>query len=351
MALGLASLALAQQPLKPPIYDLASSPTLRVGETQAGELTRDDARDFINGGYLDLWAIPSDGNEVLELRLSGRGFTPFGSTFSPAGEPLEAESFTRFTADQDITTVRATINEAGVYLLVVSGYGPDSLGRYELTRAIAVVGEGSTYDVAPPVMIAASLGPLATDLVRFDLSEPAVVRVALATADWLAQITLRSTSPDYLIDTANTLWGSEALMGPLLEPGSYELSIEGVGGESGDYTLVVDALMVADAERLGDEIASPVRLEGEPLLPGGTVRYPLRLDARARVSIALESYDFDTFLEVFDEATGELLGANDDDEYTSNSFLELELDAGRYLVVVRSFFSSDSGIYSLSLDW
>ena len=347
---GVGSFALAQQPLKVPNYDLSTSPALLVGESQGGELSRDDGRDFINGGYVDVWAIPSGGGEVLELQISTRGFVAFGTLFSPSGELLDYRSDTSFMGDTSVTTLAARLSESGLYMLVVSGFGPDSLGDYQLSRASTAVGEGTTRLVSLPAVFDASVGPLTSDVVVFELVAASTIRAELRTSGWPALLTLTGPSPGSFVSNASNAYGGDALIINVLEAGRYELRIEPAGGVGGGpYSLSLESVEEVDAAAAGGDVSSPGRLDAQRLEPFGSVRYRLLLDQDARVTLDLSSLEFDTFLEVRHEATDEFIGA-DDDTYGTDSYLELDLRAGAYLVLVSGWGGS-GGVFSLAIDW
>jgi len=67
--------------------------------------------------------------------------------------------------------------------------------------------------------------------------------------------------------------------------------------------------------------------------------------------IVVESFDFDTYLYLFDAVTGEELASNDDLPDTSRSEIVFISDGRPLLVGVTSFSGYDSGAYTLSIDY
>ncbi len=67
-----------------------------------------------------------------------------------------------------------------------------------------------------------------------------------------------------------------------------------------------------------------------------------------KIKVDLLSSEFDTYLEIIDASTGEVLNKNDDGGEGSNSQLQFTTKFGRnYLIRVTSFLNKDTGAYSL----
>lgn len=350
LALLLVTVAAAQQPLKPPVYDLASSPSLTLGQVQRGELTRDDARDFINGGYLDIWAIPSNGNEVLEIRITtSHGHIFFGSLFAPDGDVTNYRSQTSYAGDNSITSVIARIDAPGVYMLVVSGYGPDALGAYTLERDSFAAGEGVNVNVSVPDRFTRTLPFFATDRLTFTLTEPKIISASIVAEGFDAYLGLQGADDNYNYDFAAAFYGQEARLRQKLEPGRYVLTIsaaEGVG--SGTYAVDIDAVEAVAMDVVDitmPDVFSDVYLEP---MARGVFRLVLTRDVALEVSV--NSDDFNTSLEIFEEANNFLI-ASDSDPFFRDSMLYVGISAGTYLLVVTSMVEGTGGFFNLSVNW
>jgi len=81
-----------------------------------------------------------------------------------------------------------------------------------------------------------------------------------------------------------------------------------------------------------------------------SVEYSLTLDAEQSVIIALESLDFDTYIEVLDNS-GASIASDDDGGDGLNSRLEFTAPAaGTYTIIVRSWLGEADGAYTLSIE-
>jgi hypothetical protein len=343
------SMAGAQQPLKPPAYDLATSPTLAVGGSATGELSRDDGRDFINGGYLDIWAIPSDGNEVLEVRIAARGgMIFFGSLFSPAGEVVDYRSDTTYQGDTNVTSVVARVGAPGVYMLVVSGYGPDTLGAYTLERVSHQAGEGTTVAISVPGQFSRNLPYFAVDRLEFTLTEATTVVATLQADGFNGFLGLGGAQDNYNYGFAQAYFGEQGELRVRLEPGRYAIAVnaaEGVG--SGTYRVDLQVYEPPVVEAI--DVMGPSFYTGE-LAPGTKATYRIVLNSDSRLRVRVSSFAFDTYLEIFEASSNFLIAENDDDVAT-DSYLDVGISAGTYLVVVSSVFAGEGGSFELNLDW
>ena len=69
------------------------------------------------------------------------------------------------------------------------------------------------------------------------------------------------------------------------------------------------------------------------------------------VIIDLESFDFDTWLVLYDYDTGEILAENDDfNDFTTDSRLAGALPRGRYVISATSYEVGETGQYTLTVD-
>ena len=108
-------------------------------------------------------------------------------------------------------------------------------------------------------------------------------------------------------------------------------------------TIRLAKALLLREERLSSDASSTDKVTG-----GFSDSYSFEGQANQKISIHLESRDFDTFLRLFN-ADGEEVAKNDD--YNNyNSFLEYTLpEAGQYQVLVTSFGAGSTGTYKLSV--
>ena len=124
--------------------------------------------------------------------------------------------------------------------------------------------------------------------------------------------------------------------------------------ETGSYTLSVGSTAVTQCATAGPIAIGQSVVNGlattDCLLGDGTYAdgWQFTLANPTGVIADLRSTDFDAFVLITD-AQGNRLGYNDDGGAGTNSLLELTLDPGTYHVWANSFYSGQSGAYTLEL--
>ena len=350
-ALLVAASAAAQQPLNSPIYYLVTAPELVDGVPVDGALTPASGRNFKDGSYLDVMVLRSAGLETVDVRVESDDFDVYLTLVSPAGEVLDANDYVQPLGGAfDAARVRTYLPEAGTYLVVVSGYGPNDLGRYTVTRTRFVAPPKVVVDVDVPGRYEGYLNEMAADMLWITLSEAATV-----VAD------LRSTAFDTIlevydgrgrfVDANDDFDGTDSRLVLDLEPGRYEFLVKGYWEDaSGPYAFDVD--FYERPEPVVVDVSAPGAFEGF-LEPQVFHAYRLTLTGAATVTVDLRSFDFDTMLEAFEEVDGTpyYLDGNDDVDGGTDSRLVLSLPAGTYLFEARGLGDDDSGASTIDFDW
>jgi hypothetical protein len=77
--------------------------------------------------------------------------------------------------------------------------------------------------------------------------------------------------------------------------------------------------------------------------------YEFELNSGRDISIDLASNQFDSFLELYDRETGDFLGDDDNSGFGDNAQLRGFLPAGTYVIAASSFFTGETGDYSLAV--
>lgn len=78
--------------------------------------------------------------------------------------------------------------------------------------------------------------------------------------------------------------------------------------------------------------------------------YEIRLNNGRDISIDLASTQFDAFLELYDRETGDFIADDDNSGFGNNARLQGFLPAGIYIIAASSFFTGETGNYSLAVD-
>ncbi len=346
-ALLVSSSTLAMQPLASPIYYLATAPELVDGVPVIGELTTASGRNFKDGSYLDVLVLRSAGQETVDVRVESDDFDTYLTLVSPAGEVLDANDYVQPLGDAfDAARVRTYLPEAGTYLVVVSGYGPTDLGRYTVTRTRFVAPPKVVVDVDVPGRYAGYLEEMAADMLWITVDAPTTVRATLRSVDFDTVLEVYDGRGRF-VDANDDFDGTDSRLVLDLEPGRYEFLVKGYWEDaSGAYAFDVDVYQ--RPPRVEVDVDAPGAREGF-LAPDAVDTYVLRLAAPTTVTVDVRSVAFDAYLEAYD-ADRYWIDANDDFE-GSDARLVLDLGPGTTYFEVSSFWSSDTGEYTISFDW
>jgi hypothetical protein len=342
------SVAWAQLPLTPPTYLLSSDTELVVDVPVRGELTAASGQNFKDGSRLDVLVLRSGGDETVEVRVESDEFDTYLTLVAPDGTVLDANDESAGGAFY-ASRVRAYLETAGTYLVVVSGFGPDDLGAYTATRVAYAPPPKVVVDVALPGRYDGFLNEESADTLWVTVEAPMTVRATLRSFDFDTMLEVYDQDGFYL-DGNDDFDGTDSQLVLDLEPGRYEFLAKGYWDQaSGAYTFEIEAY--ERPEPLVVDVTAPGTFEGflEPQVPH---TYRLTLTAPATVTVDLRSFDFDTMLEAYEEADGTTyyLDGNDDFDGT-DSRLVLSLPAGTYVFDAAGLWFDASGSYTIEFAW
>jgi len=347
LLLAATAAAFAQrQPLTSPIYYLVTAPELVDGVPIDGALTTDDGQNFKDGSFVDVLVLRSLGDETVEVRVDSDDFDTYLVLFGPDGSLLASNDDVYDGATTFSSRVRVHLSQAGVYLVVVSGFGPYDLGGYTATRSAYAPPPKVVVDAAFPGRYSGVLAEGAADGYWIELTEPTSVVATLRSEDF--DTLLEVYGDDGLQVGANDDFdGTDSQVALDLPAGRYEFLVKGYWEDaSGRYELEFASFSGTVVERI--EVDAPGSYE-RVLAPAGVVTYAVTLTSATTLTVTVRSAEFDTYLEAYD-AAGVWLDANDDFE-GSDSQLVLALDPGMYEFDVSAFGAFSSGAYTVHFDW
>lgn len=187
-------------------------------------------------------------------------------------------------------------------------------------------------------------------------------RISVTVASWEFDTYVTMFDPDgYLVGQNDEYIGGEGVAGidaTLYVDGTYLVVVSGYSQwDTGEYTI---ELTSADSGFPSEtaSIAIPGGFESQirpdmPLHPNGyvgpTEYFSLKLDEASLLLINASSFDFDTFVTLFDEFGNEI-AQNDDHDFSSDSRLAAPLLPGAYVLAVSSYYSGDGGTYTVTID-
>ncbi len=327
--------------------------TISVGETIEGETSATTYYQIELGAtqcVVVQWVAPtSDFDPVLEV-LNSQGFQVGRDDDGGSG----LNSWLPFCS-----------TEAGLYVLVATGYSGEPSGEFLLTVS----------ETAAPVTFTNEVGDIFEGRAEGETTDDSIsvnYLVELDADQTIAIILTSEGSGSYFEVTTDDFETTLEYGNSSSEFGS---ALAFTASEAGSYGIVVETFFGTEAYSLNIfNVEAPIASENdfdfdfdfgdlEPIergtiAVGDTVEgnaeganeiYTLTLETETTVTISLSSAEFDPYLTVEDTDEFEI-GSDDDSGGNFNSLLEITLAPGDYRVVVSSFFGTPSGSYTLSIN-
>ena len=324
---------------------IATATPVAIGATVQGVLTEGDE------DYFEI-PVPTDG---FRLSVFTEGDTDtYGTLFDRNGVSLSSDDDSGEALNFHIVQVL----DAGTHYLSIASFFGDT-GDYSLVVEEAAPDDhGNSIATATPVAIGATVqGVLETE------GDEDYFEIPVPTDGFrLGVFTEGNTTDTYgtLFDQNGVFLSSDDDSGVFinfhivqaLDAGTYYLSISGVFGDTGDYSLVVEEAAPDDH---GNSIATatPVAIGATVqgvLETGGDEDYfeiPVPTDG-FRLGVFTEGNTTDTYGTLFDQ-NGAVLSSDDDSGEAFNFHIVQVLDAGTYYLSIAGFFG-DTGDYSLVVE-
>ncbi|HEX6926808.1 MAG TPA: PPC domain-containing protein [Longimicrobiaceae bacterium] len=357
---------------------LAQLPQIRHGEPIGGTLSPTDATNG-DDAYSDAYVYHGKRGERLTISLRSEDFDAY-LFFAKIVDGLPSEGTMQGDDDGAGGTdalLEVVLEEDGEYAVVATSYSPGQTGAYRLALLSdgGIGGEGgnaSESTISIGTSIRGSLGPgdeLLDDGSYYDLYTLRAragqqVEIVLLSNDFDAYLSVgRLTDWDAtLIDSDDDGAGGtdSRLLLTIDEDGEYWIRANSLGeGETGAYSLTLTEVESRPALAPIGALAAGEERDGElgppdPRLQDGSYfdEYVYRGRAGERLTIDLESDDFDAFLVIGRRVNGafEYLEGNDDHDETLNSRLEYTVpEDGEYIIRANSMAGDSTGRYTLRL--
>jgi hypothetical protein len=348
--------------------DASAVATLDVGTEVQGALTADDAVGIEDEYRYDVYRLRATAGQRLEFTLRSEDFDAYLAVYEEGLDEALAtdddglgdgtDARLRFTApkDGDYLLHARTLSglEGGDYTLTLTERPPAApepepgtiaLGQTRdgsLTDDDAETEEGGHYDAY--LFTAESGQRLTFDLVS-EAFDP-VVRVGRMEGDVFTELAMNDDGPDTELNSR--------LVFAAPEGGSYVVRATALSENgTGDYTLSLSegpAPIAATAIAVGDTVEGELT-ESDGRSADGYAADRYRFEGREgqRIRIDMTASDFDSYLELFDDAEASL--ATDDDGGPEGLDARINITVprtGAYVIQARGF-SEATGDYTLKL--
>ena len=272
-------------------------------------------------GRLTLYTLDADGRQVLQ---------------GPATEGSCIEK------DGRLVQVRSSVSpDGGRYLIAFSGREPGDFGPYRVSLSTLKL-DGDRDLVAGDEVA----GLWSTEkTVALKIAEAGQYQIDLRSAEF--DPTLKLEGPGVSRENDDDGESTDARLMAFLQPGDYRLTLGRVGSNGGVYRLSV--LKKENSAGQGVELQNggelPIGRDISGVLQGEPANYQLVLAERSRVTLALESDDFDAQLDL--SGDGVRLSDDDSGDDTDSRLVTL-LEPGRYTVTAFDLGEENAGLFTLS---
>jgi hypothetical protein len=331
---------------------------LQVDEDEAGSLNlyfdQEVSGTLSPAGDVDGYVFQGEAGQTIDLTLLSEDFdTVVELLLNDEQIGLNDDS----EGDRNARLIDFTLPETGAYQVQVHSYNNGYEGTYRLLVAQTAPPQPTLIDLSPGY-VEGSLLAGQQQLYRFYVGERSRVQLDLISSDFDAYLTLYSGSSEAEATAANQLSsdddsgdGYDSRLALSLDPGYYLAEARGLGSAAGAYAIELS--VAAEAE--DEDAAGPVALSyGEEragvLYPAGdTDEYSFYGEAGQIIDLALNSGEFDTYLEL-EQAGAQIAFDDDNGDGTSSLIQGFVLPVtGEYLVRARSYGNAYEGAYTLSV--
>ena len=329
-------------------------------DCQVGSIACDQQRDAkfpspksceLGGFHVDTWSFELEEDRLVNVAVNSPNFD---TTVALLDEGCLEIRGNDDCPGQGTNSCLVEQLPAGSYSVRVSSFAPEERGSYDLSvrcQDFDLCGDcvvdsivcGDTRAAAFPIRDCLLPGRGATiDLVRLEFPQGGPLLVDLASDSFDPFLFLYDEDCQLLDSNDDCNVGLNSCLDADLTPGTYLLGVSSFGtGERGNYSMSVECpdlgpcrdcsvgTLVCGAPETGEISATSC------LRDDGTRLEMWQLDIEApvsRVSLSLTSDDFDTTLIVLDRLCQTVAENDNSDANTSNSSLDLFLEAGTYFV-------------------
>ena len=360
----------------PPNYLLLNSPELNLNAVSTGELGPGDGQNFRDASYLDIWQFVGEVGEAIEIRVRSE-FDSFLTVYSPDGKLYAInddaildqqvnEEVNQTSPSQD-AALRMRLQQAGRYMVVLSGVGQESLGLYSIFTEKLKVQEGGLLNLSQNTYASFGVGDekddtlaLRFDEFTFDLNDTETLSFSLFVEDYEGRLLLFDSKDQLIADSSirgnpmieQLKAGNYSLRAAIFDDGSVDKKEE--EDNFNLYKLDVETLELSfqKSVAIGDDFLSLLATNDRRVNRQFVDSYSFVVSERTEAIIDLRSKAFDAYLYLYD-SSGHVVAENDDASEASGTDAQLfvEVPAGSYEIVVTSYVDADkkTGLYNLIL--
>lgn len=301
-------------------------PLIEPGKQVRGELTTANAINFNDGSRHAIYPINVREGEFYKLELTGN---------------LTGQ-LAVFNEHQDLVANGATVHfkaeTTGRYQVAVNGQGGGSYGPFSLN--VSRLDMETNQVLVPGRAIDAWLPQNGSGLHLLSLDESGFYQIDLKSQDF--DTVLLVTGPGgFRAEDDDGGEDTNSRINDELQPGQYQVRVNGYGGGSGIYSLEVNKLELSTNR----ELSVPARVAG--FLRNNPDVYTLQIEQAGEYVIEMRSSALDSYLKL--DGPNDFSVEDDDGAGNLDARIGQHLQPGTYRLSASAFDNSGSGSYTLTV--
>jgi len=310
-----------------------TSPTL----ASMGNINYDEsANETLHSEIGDSWTFAGNANDIVVIRLDSTEFDPLIQLYDNQRRLIQE------TDNYGSTSIGPVeLTTSGEYEIVVRSRNMDRVGRYRIELDLLEIVEPGTLQFGDTVDAQFTNG--GGDHWAFEAAAGDVVQIDLSSSQFDPYLELLNANGESIASNDDTNGRNSQIRVTFLESGRYTVITRPYSSGSGIYQLSLALVRhnpiqtLFYGQRVNDDLQSGISdfwvFDGE---------------AGDRITLVMNSTDFDTFLELYNMNNQPI--ASNDDANGNNSQINFVLPAdGSYTVIARGYSGSASGFYNLTL--
>ena len=347
---GSYTISTVDAPPPPPI------PNIGINQTLSGSLSHLDVDDSIRSGhYADDYRLNGvSAGQRVQVSLNSSDFDAYLELINAdTGDRIDYNDDAGVGTDSQLNfTAQSGIN----YLIRVTSYDEDETGSYTLrTNAVAapptinanqnITGSLTTNDAIDPTYH--------DDYLLGGVTAGQQIRINLASSNFDTYLQILDAATGEFIDGNDdaNYYTTDSEVNLLVQPGTnYLIRVASYDSDvTGSYTLSTNTTASVPTIT-GNQSISGTLSTTDATNPTYHDDYILTgVTAGQQIQVNLNSTNFDTYLELVDASTGNVINYNDDASVGTNSQLNFTVQSGtNYLIRATSYDPNVTGSYTIT---
>ncbi|RUR39296.1 hypothetical protein [Vreelandella populi] len=303
-----------------------------LGERMRGEITSGDLLNGNDGSRYDRYVIHLEEGDLVEFSLRGA----LNGIVALYDDQLQLLS--------NAPTARHRAEQAGDYMVVVSGADSSSYGPYTLNSRVVEISDSDVLTVDAPLD---SWLDNTSRAFTLTIEEAGMYQLEMRSDEFDAYLELEGPNGYYREDD-DSAGNLDARISDFLAPGDYTVTARTPYNEgSGLFTLSVEPReLPGDGELRNDgSIAPNDSLNG--WYSGQDLTYQVEVEEAGMYQIDMGSSDVDAYLVL--EGPNGYYREDDDSGGNLDARIADFLEPGTYQLTARTAYGSDSGLFTITM--